>query len=390
MEIEQYLRREGIRPFLEARSYWNWANRTLGAKAAKQLAQAMGERAQGDRGKEEEFYDFLSRPDVRPVVASFEYGLLVQIAHWVENRLPLRGTVVELGCHTGLLTRYYALTRPEVTFVGIDRSERAIEAAQKMAQEHRSANLKFVVGDLRSKSLSPIIKADCIVTGRVIGGLMSMVLRRRVSWKDYQYLPPAPELDPDARIALQHCMEMLTADGKLLVTERLSTFDRLYRLWHALLEQGCKPELQSITPVNWQDTSGQNNTWFFQAQPSTVKDNSQFGIMDIPLFSKELDATGQPTRVMLDGILAWQTWNSLMDRKVASQETLRWESGEEIHYEIGVTLTGLGYAYVASNTDINLLTLFLPQEAENVKNDVGDYGRKLKSSGAQTIKDTAM
>jgi SAM-dependent methyltransferase len=389
LEIEQYLKYEEIRPFLEGRSYWKWATRMLGSKAAKQLAEAMNERAQGDTDKSTEFYDFLARPDVMPVVASFERGLLVQIANWVVNHLPLYGTVVELGCHTGLLTRFYALARPDVTFIGIDRSEQAIQVAQKMTQAHKIVNLKFVVSDILVESLSPNIKADCIITGRVIGNLMSMVLRRRVSWKEYQYPSPSPELDPEVRIALRHCMEMLTAAGTLLVTERLSSFDRLYRLWQALQDQGCKPELQSITPVNWQDISGHNNTWFFQAQPTKVKEISQFEIMDIPLLSKEYEAIGQPTRLMLDGILAWQTWNSLMDRKVTIQEALSWESGEEIHYEIGTTGPGLGYAYVASNTDINLLTLFLPQESEKVQNDMKEYGRKLKSSGAQTVKDTA-
>jgi hypothetical protein len=120
-----------------------------------------------------------------------------------------------------------------------------------------------------------------------------------------------------------------------------------------------------------------------------VKENSRFEIKDIPLLSKEYEAIGQPTRLMLDGILAWQTWNSLIDRKITSQEALSWESGEEIHYEIGATGTGLRYAYVASNTDINLLTLFLPQEAEKVQNDMKEYGRKLKISDAQTIKDTS-
>ncbi len=126
MNIEEYLRYEGIKQFPNSRSYWNWANGALGTKSAKKLADAMKQRADGDTETEAEFYDFLSRQDIVRAAASFEHALLVQIAYWVEKSLPLQGTVIELGCHTGLLTRYFALARPDLKFVGIDRSEKAI------------------------------------------------------------------------------------------------------------------------------------------------------------------------------------------------------------------------------------------------------------------------
>ena len=347
MKIEEYLRYEGLKPFQDPKSYWNWANRALSTRNAKQLIQAMNQRAGGDTDSEAEFYDFLSKPEVVPVAASFEYGLLIQIASWVEKLLPMHGTIIELGCHTGLLTRYYASTRPDLKFIGIDRSEKAIQLAREKVLEHKITNLEFEVRDISNEPLSDRIKGDCILTGRVLGGLMSKVLRRRNSWQDYQYPALDPKMDLDVKSVLNLCRKMITVDGMILVTERLSGFDRFTRLWQAFQEQGFMPETRSVTPVSWQDVSGEHHSWFFQAQPSIIKEVSELVIQNTPIFSKEVNATVQPTRLMLDGILAWQVWSSFSDRNITGQQTLGWESGEVIHYEIGLTKEGLGYAYVS-------------------------------------------
>ena len=386
MNIEEFLRYEGVKPFQDAKSYWNWVNRVLSIKSAKQFTEAMKKRADGDMDSETEFYDFISQPEVVPVAASFEYGLLVQIANWIEKHLPSYGTVIELGCHTGLLTSYFASVRPDLKFIGIDRSEKAIQLARKKGQDYKLTNLEYAVRDLSTDFEPVAIKVNCILTGRLIGGMMSKTLRQRISWKDYKYPPLDPKLDVDVKGVLNQCMKMLAVDGNLLVTERLSSFDRFTRLWQAFQEQGFMPETRSVSPIRWQDISGEYHSWFFQARPSIIKEVSDLEILSTPIFSKEINATVQPTRLMLDGILAWQVWNSLIDRNVTGQQTLGWESGEIIHYEIGLTGEGLGYAYVASNTDLHLLTLFLLQETEIVKNDLKDYENKLRSSGAQIVK----
>ncbi len=386
MDIEQYLRREGVKLFQDPRSYQNWVNRTLGSKMAKQYFDAQEERSTGEVSQAKEFYDRIANPEIIPVAASFEYGLLVQIARWVENRLPRRGTIVELGCHSGLLTRYYALARPDASFIGIDRSEPAILIAQKKAQEQKITNLRFVRLDVQDDAFLPDIHVDVIITGRVIGEWMDMLLRRRISWKDYQFPPMDTGLDEKAKKIIQNCVKMLSPSGKFLVTERISSFDRFNRLWQLFQSDGCFPDPHSVTQVNWADVSGSHASWFFQCDWGRNRAGKVgLEIDKLPWVSKEVDATQRPTRLMLDGILAWQTWRSLMDAKVVSERTYQWDSGEEIHYEIGETGPGLGYAYVASNTDLHLLTLFLPQEAETVNRDLEEYGQRLKSSGAKIL-----
>ncbi len=382
MDIEQYLRREGVRSFEDPRSYWNWANRTLGTKLAKQFADSLKERSRGDRTHAGEFYDFVSRPEVSLAAASFEYGLLVQTARWVESCLPLQGTVVELGCHTGLLTRYYALKRPDAAFIGLERSEAAVKVAQATAQTQRITNLRFIAADLQDESTLPDIQADVIITGRVIGDLMDAILLRRLSWKDYQFPTMDASMDADAWSVVGSCMKMLSPHGKFLVTERATSFDRIRRLWLGFQAAGCYPYPSSLTPVGWNDVSGDHTTWFFQAGLTRAGITPELPVEKIPWLSKEIQAVGNPTRLMLDGILAWQTWKSFTDRTVRGEANFQWESEEQIHYEYGETGAGLGYAYIASNTDLHLLTLFLPQETDAVVRDLKEYAQKLKQSGS--------
>jgi SAM-dependent methyltransferase len=383
LEIEQYLRQNGVKSFPDPHSYWSWATRTLGPKVGKQLADFMERRAKGDVSQADAFYDLLALPQVAKVAASFEYGLLVQIASWVKNHLPHKGTVIEVGCHTGLLTRFYAQARPDLMFVGVDRSEAAIQTAQKITQDQKTGNLKFETLDLLSDGYPEIEPADCVISGRVIGELMSPILRLRISWQDHRFPPTEANLDMPAKQALRNIQRLLNPGGKLLLTERLSSFDRLNRLWLALQVAGFRPGLETITPVSWMEVSGEHNSWFFQAHAETIDEISPLEEQSIAWISRETSAPNGTTRLMLDGILAWQTWQAFPGRKVRLDELLRWPNGEEVHYELGEITPGLRYAYVASNTDVYLLTIFLPQEEAAVTSDLLEYAKRLKLSAAR-------
>jgi SAM-dependent methyltransferase len=383
--VEHYLRREGIKYFDEERSFWNWANRTMGAQWVKQFSAIIKDRAQGNFSASGELYNLFARPEAAIVVASFEYGLLIQIARWVEAHLPMHGKVIELGCHTGLLLRYYASLRPEVDFIGVDFSEKAIFTANKKLQEQKVPNLRFEVGDVREKGALNDVQADLIITGRVMSELMSPTRRMRLSWEDYQYEEVDKTLDGDVNNVLENCKEWLVPYGELLVVERLSDYDRINRLWLSLRESGFQPDRRSLVPISWKDMAGSHSTWFFCAQQGRSTDAKLPQIWEIPLPSNEVVVEGQPTRLMFDGILAWQTWCSLADKNVESEETFSWDSGEDVHYEVGGTGSGMGYVYIATNTDIHLLTLFLLQEKGQTTNDLVDYVNKLKQTRVQGL-----
>ena len=66
----------------------------------------------------------------------------------IAQHVPLKGTIVDVGCGYGLLSNLLALTSPERDVIGIDLSPRRIRAAQGTVKDRR--NIKFLLQDANS------------------------------------------------------------------------------------------------------------------------------------------------------------------------------------------------------------------------------------------------
>jgi len=61
------------------------------------------------------------------------------------RHVPLKGTIVDVGCGYGLLSNLLALTSQERDVIGIDLSPRRIRVAQRTVKDRR--NIKFLLQD---------------------------------------------------------------------------------------------------------------------------------------------------------------------------------------------------------------------------------------------------
>ena len=66
----------------------------------------------------------------------------------IMQHVPLKGTIVDVGCGYGLLSNLLALTSPERDVIGIDLSPRRIRVAQRTVKDRR--NIKFLLQDASS------------------------------------------------------------------------------------------------------------------------------------------------------------------------------------------------------------------------------------------------
>jgi len=66
----------------------------------------------------------------------------------IAQHVPLKGTIVDVGCGYGLLSNLLALTSPERDVIGIDLSPRRIRVAQRTVKDRR--NIKFLLQDASS------------------------------------------------------------------------------------------------------------------------------------------------------------------------------------------------------------------------------------------------
>jgi cyclopropane fatty-acyl-phospholipid synthase-like methyltransferase len=72
----------------------------------------------------------------------------VRFLEEIEQYLPARGTVLDLGCGFGLFALYMATCRPDIRLVGLDLNPRRIDIARATAAKLGIANCSFMQQDL--------------------------------------------------------------------------------------------------------------------------------------------------------------------------------------------------------------------------------------------------
>jgi SAM-dependent methyltransferase len=82
-----------------------------------------------------------------------------QILEAIEQHLPARGLVVDVGCGFGLFTLYLALRRPQCQFVGVELSAPRVAQATRAAEKLSVRNAQFICADSASGEFPERFKA---------------------------------------------------------------------------------------------------------------------------------------------------------------------------------------------------------------------------------------
>lgn len=108
----------------------------------------------------------------------------------IEQAMPKKGIVLDLGCGEGILTNYIAISGPKRKVIGIEINKNRIRKANKGLK-----NVSFINGDILNKNIP---KADTIVLSNVLHHL--------------------PTKD-DQALLLYKCSQKITRNGKILISE---------------------------------------------------------------------------------------------------------------------------------------------------------------------------
>jgi SAM-dependent methyltransferase len=133
-----------------------------------------------------------ARFDEEPDHGLLDPGGRAAWANLLEQYVPVRSAVLDLGCGTGSLSVLLAEQGHAVT--GVDLSPRMIEAAQNKASRH-ATDVTFVVGDAAAPP---------------VAGPFDVVLARHVVWAL-----------PDPAEALDNWRSLLPDAGRLVLIEGL-------------------------------------------------------------------------------------------------------------------------------------------------------------------------
>lgn len=79
--------------------------------------------------------------------ASLDIGTRFLLESLTGEALPVSGTIIDLGCGSGLLASRAAMLRPSARVIGVDRSEAAVHSAAETALANRALNVESIRDD---------------------------------------------------------------------------------------------------------------------------------------------------------------------------------------------------------------------------------------------------
>jgi len=133
---------------------------------------------------------------------------------FVENRVPVKGKVVDLGCGHGLFTNLLSLCSPDRELIGIDLAPEKIEVAQATVGNRK--NIEFITGDIFDTGIP---ECDSITIVDVLY-LLPRSEQLRILKECARSLNPggtlvwkAQERRPRWKYAVTWCQEMLTTSS---------------------------------------------------------------------------------------------------------------------------------------------------------------------------------
>lgn len=143
--LSQHLSHYGIEQ-IHPEYYWLMVQADLGRKGVRRL-ERLRKGAATPAGRRA-FYDYIADPRISGIVHSQKEDAIVQSGLAVAQRITGRRRVLDLGCHVGYLTTWYAEIARDRTVTGVDESAEAIRWAQVRAKEINILNVRFEVADL--------------------------------------------------------------------------------------------------------------------------------------------------------------------------------------------------------------------------------------------------
>ena len=251
-DLDAYLARWGLRRFEADEPYFQWQRECFSADEIRELHR-LAERKKTGAAAETAFYDFSAHPQILPVLYSQRYDYYRTVGPLIADRIAPARAVLDAGCGPGILTSYFALTHPDIAFVGLDRSAASIRAAQQHASALSLTNMTYVCGDLADASshgpFDLVIGSHTLLQAEDDAGLPSSDWRTFDRPNDRAALS-AFESRTGLGERLDGALSPLKADGRLLAFEKVRVLGRRIGFQRALAARRLRL-LEPSIPVRY-------------------------------------------------------------------------------------------------------------------------------------------
>ena len=339
LDIAQHLAEWGLRKFNDEDSYYAWQRQSLAGDRLRLLQQTSQTRREGvDAGADQEFYDLAASSDVLPVLYSQRYGYYHALGPRIANVLEGGQRVLDVGCGVGILTSWYAACLPNVTFLGIDRSLKSIEAARQFARSFHLKNVSFrhceIPQDRIPGAFDTIVSTQAIFQSESDPGLPSR------SWTTFERGRNAQQQrDLEKRTGigprLDRLLQVLAPSGRFVLFEKTVHLGRRVLFQRALEARGCLPvaEPRRLLYAELGESVEEGPLY-------VMKQGSSFPVV---AFHEDERHDPQQSLYCCQGTRADFVYSRLPKYDVYSEKVVANAGEKEGSYETGRTGGGLGY-----------------------------------------------
>ncbi|MEX0829016.1 MAG: methyltransferase domain-containing protein [Nitrospirales bacterium] len=243
--LARYLQSWGLREFHDEASYYDWQRTTVSSPDLQALQSLVAQRQGGENEEADiQFYNLLAKPSLLAVLYSQRFDYFLKIGALLSPRISSAEHVLDFGCGVGILTCFFAQQYPAIQFVGIDRSARSIEIAQREANKRLLPNVQFRV--TRDSGVSGACLYDCILSTQALlqserePGLPS------VHWHTFEREKnPARQEELEDRTGLKRrldaLLQVLSPAGRLICFEKTWNLGRRIFFQRAMSGRGLAP-----------------------------------------------------------------------------------------------------------------------------------------------------
>ena len=94
-----------------------------------------------------ELYDFMNQNYTTSMIfnSGSDADIYLETCNWIiEHRSAFNGSILDIGCGTGIVTCFIALMFPEWNVTGVDRSQNSIAIANELKEKLRLKNVTFI------------------------------------------------------------------------------------------------------------------------------------------------------------------------------------------------------------------------------------------------------
>ena len=345
--IREHLAWWGLKRLNSDAAYDRWQRESLSLQEITRLHELIEQKRTSPVADEAAFYDFTVRPHILPVLYSQRYEYYETIGPRVLDHLKDARSVLDLGCGPGILTTFYAKLRPDVTFVGIDRSASSVGVAQARAAALGLRNVQFDALDVEKTEVAArfdvILATHALVQSEADPGIPS------VNWKTF-----ARSLDSCAqdsfeqrtglRVRLSALCDMLEPPARMILFEKTRQLARRVAFQRAVAARGFRL-IEKPVPVRYRLIEE-----IADDGPFYVTGRGEAGSANHIPWDEEPERGEQDELYRCAGEAARWVWERLPERSASGSESWHDAKLGGVRVERGRAVGSLAYLYLTDET----------------------------------------